>query len=128
MPTASKSHARSGGFVALDIIWIVLLIGVVVLLSVRGMGLVEKREKADRLERELVVIEEAVKQLAEKDDLAPGTEVRFAQYAPFLDKRAPKRLREKGEDPLGGSYGQQRVGQPARPSPETIKTLGTFWE
>ena len=123
-----KSSCRRGGFVTLDLIWIIALFAFAIVLSVRGIDLVDKRANAGRLERELRVVGAAVEKLAEEGGIEPGTEVGFDDYAPFLDKGAPKRLREKGEDPLGGNYGSQVVGAEPVPDAATVKTLGKFWK
>ncbi|MFT5107456.1 MAG: hypothetical protein ACI8XO_003959 [Verrucomicrobiales bacterium] len=119
---------RSFGFVTLDVLWILILLGLVIVLSMRGIGLVEKRDVAERLERELEVIAEAVEEAAAVGDLMPGEEVEFSQYAAYLDKKAPKRLREDGRDQLGGKFGVQVVGELPVPDAATVRQLGAFWE
>ena len=116
------------GFVALDIFWILVLLGLVVVLSARGIVLVEKRDNAGRLQRELAQITKAVERLAMEEGLQPGEKVPFSRYSPFVEKRAAKRLREEGKDPLGGNYGDQVVGQEAVPDPASVKALGKFWK
>ena len=110
----------------MDVIWIMILLGLAIILSVHGIGLVDKRDNAERLQRELLVVAEAVERLAEEMELAPGVEVSFEEYAPFLDRWAPKRLRDGGWDPVGGRYGNQAVGRPARPDPASVKALGKY--
>ena len=122
-----KRVADRRAFVTLDLLWIVLLIGFAVLLSIRGIGLVDKRDKADRLQRELEAIELAVAELAEAEGLEPGTQVEFADYAPYLTGKLPKRLREEGKDQLGGSFGTQAVGEKAKADPDTAEKLTIDW-
>ena len=94
----------------------------------RGIGLVDKRDKADRLQRELEAIELAVAELAEERELESGTEVAFEDYGPYLRKAGlPKRLREEGKDQLGASFGPQRVGEPAVADPGTVEKLKIDW-
>ena len=126
--SVQKERACRRGFVTLDVIWIMILLGLAIVLSIHGIGLVEKRENAGRLERELLVVTKAVEQLAEEKGLEPGVEVSFAEYSPFLEKGVAKRLRDGGVDPVGGHYGTQAVGRPAQPDPSSVKALGKFWE
>ena len=63
---AAAAAVLTISIVALDIFWILVLFGLVVVLSVRGIGLVEKRDDAGRLQRELVQITEAVETAAEE--------------------------------------------------------------
>lgn len=124
-----RSQKSQRGIVTLDVIWIVVLLVLAVALSLRGIGLVDKRENAGRLKRELVAVGEAVEKLAAEQGLEAGAEVAFADYAGYLDKeRTPKRLREDGKDPLGGNYGTQVVGQPAVPDQSSVEALGKFWD
>jgi hypothetical protein len=124
---AGAIRARRG-FVTLDLMWIVVLLALAVVLSIKGVGLADERENADRLKRELVAITMAVEKLAEEEGLEPGARVPFSLYSRFVEKGAPKRLREEGEDPLGGSYGDQVVGEPAVPDAGTVEKLGEAWE
>jgi len=110
------------------VLWIVILLGLVVVLSMKGMVLVEKREQADRLGRELDAITEAVAELAAEKSLEPGTEVEFVDYAPYFNPKAAKRMRVEGEDPVGGRYGTQVVGEEAVADPKSIEALGEFWK
>ena len=119
---------RRRGFVTLDGLWILALLGLVVALSMHGIGLVEKRDIADRLKRELTMVAEAVEKLAVEKKLKVGDEVVFADYAPHLDRGAPKRLREEGKDQLGGEFGVQRVGEVPVADPDTVEALGEFLE
>ena len=122
-----KRVAQRRGFVTLDLIWIVLLLGFALLLSIRGIGLVEKRDQSERLGRELAAIELAVTELAKAEQLEDGAVVRFEEYAPYLMKTLPKRLREQGEDQLGGKFGPQTVGEKAVANPETAEKLEIDW-
>lgn len=118
---------KSLGFVSLDLFWILVLLAAAAFLAVRGIDLVEKRDQAGRLGRELKAIEEAVEKVAAENELLPGDVVAFEDYAPFLKKGLPKRVREEGKDQLGGSFGDQRVGELAVPDPATVEGLGKFW-
>ena len=123
-----SQRVRTGrwGFVSLDIFWIVLLLAGVIFLAVRGIDLVDKRDKADRLQRELVAIEAAVKVVAEERELADGEIVKFEDWAPHLGKNLPKRLREDGLDQMGRRFGSQRVGELAVPDAKTAEDLEKF--
>lgn len=116
------------GFVTLDVLWIILLLGACAFLSVRGIELVDRRDKADRLKRELVAIGDAVGQAAAEGGLGAGESVSFEQYSSFLEPRAAKRLRVEGRDPFGGSYGDQIVGEEPVPDPQSIEAMGELWK
>ena len=116
------------GFVALDLLWILILLGLVVVLSMRGIGLVEKRDMAGRLGRELEMIAAAIEEAAEDNDLKSGAVIEFAEYGQYLVKTAPRRLREEGLDQLGGSFGSQEVGRFPLPNKATVEALGEFWK
>lgn len=115
------------GFVTLDVLWIILLLCLAVYLSVRGIELVDRRDRAERLKRELVMIGEAVLDAAAADGLAPGAAVPFERYSQFLEERASKRVRLEGRDPFGGQYGEQIVGEEAVPAAATISAMGDLW-
>lgn len=116
------------GFVALDVLWIILLLCLAIFLSVRGIELVDRRDKADRLKRELALIDEAVERVAVEESLEPGDTVPFEQYSRFFEERVSKRVRLDGKDPFGGRYGEQVVGEGAIPDPATIARMGKLWK
>ncbi|MGI9239257.1 MAG: hypothetical protein ACR2RV_00560 [Verrucomicrobiales bacterium] len=116
------------GFVTLDVLWIILLLAACAFLSVRGIELVDRRDKADRLKRELVAIGDAVSEAAAAEGLVAGERVSFEQYSSFLEPRAAKRLRVEGLDPFGGSYGEQIVGEEPEPDPQSIEAMGGLWK
>ncbi len=122
-----KRVAKRRAFVTLDLLWIIVLLSFAVLLSIRGIGLVEKRDQSERLGRELAAIGHAVAELAKAEELEDGTEVQFEEYAPYLKKTLPKRLREEGEDQLGGKFGAQTVGEKAVADPDTAEKLTIDW-
>ena len=123
MDTSSKR-----GFVTLDVLWIILLLIACAYLSVRGIELVDRRDKADRLKRELVAIAVAVEAVAAEEGLGSGASVSFEKYSEFLEERAAKRLRLEGKDPFGGSYGDQVVGEAPVPDPASIEAMGELWK
>jgi hypothetical protein len=122
-----RSRSRRG-FVTLDVLWIILLLCLAAYLSVRGIGLVDQRDKAERLQRELIMIGEAVEDAAAADGLEPGAAVPFARYSQFLEERVAKRVRLEGIDPFGGLYGEQIVGEEAVPAATTITSMGELWK
>ena len=93
--SVQKARACRRGFVTLDVIWIMILLGLAIVLSIHGIGLVEKRENAGRLERELLVVTKAVEQLAEEFAARRrrGDEVSIEQYAAEHPELA-ERIRE----------------------------------
>ena len=116
------------GFVALDVLWIILLLCLAIFLSVRGIELVDRRDKVDRLKRELALIDEAVERVAAEESLEPGEKVPFERYSRFLEERVSKRVRLDGKDPFGGRYGEQVVGEDAIPDPATVTRMGELWK
>ena len=118
--------------VVLDSLWIVVLIAFGLVLFRDGARRAELRGEAERIHRELALVERAVERAGKEGRANGGGLLPFESYREFIDGGS-KRLREKGIDSFGNPYGPQRPGQPPAVPAQSAERLREvvapeFWE
>ncbi len=116
--------------VLLDGLWVVVMLVFGGLVYHEGAQRGALKEDAERIRRELGLIERALERAGDGSLTAPGA-IPFSTYGPHIES-GPSRLREKGLDPLGNAYGPQPQGRPPfvpAASAEKLKAVAgpEFW-
>ncbi len=116
------------GFVTLDVLWIILLLIACAYLSVRGIELVDRRDKADRLKRELVAIGAAVEARRQRRGWNPGPACRSKGIPGFSRSVRRSASGSRGKTPSAGAMGTRWLARRRCPRPVSIEAMGELWK